>query len=624
MTQAQDTTKPFHFSLSVKQSLIALLIICIALAIASMHFAWFRPVEFAISDYYAKRQAHTQPFDERIVVVDIDDYSLVQMQDIAGKWPWPRSVFAEVIESLDPVSPKALLFDILFAERDRYRPDSDAYFNEVLASVDNVYLASLVLQSEPEQGQIPVQQLQQFFSLKATDKANKSAKINLLLPEVIEPKNWQIGLINYISDSDGKARRYYAHYPYQGWRIPSLPARVVADFDVPLPEQPSIDLAWKDSDSLQRIRFVDLYQAVANQDTEFLQQLSQKFLIIGSTASGLHDLKLTPISDHYPGVYVVATALDNLLNQDYLNPVTPAITWLALVLSLTLLLANFFSRWTFRRQLLVASGVLIGLSLLLIGSEALALNAGYLFVSGSIIANMLTSYLLFTITLGLLEHLQRKKAENLFGRFLDPKVVKQLVSSGELDIENTSQDVNISILFSDIRGFTSLSEKHTAKEIVELLNRYFDLQVKTIFATNGTLDKFIGDCIMAFWGAPVANSNHADDAIEAALQMEQHLIEFQQSLAPELRTFDVGIGVHTGETVVGMIGASQRVDYTAIGDAVNLASRIEGLTKDKARILVSEATKQASSGKYNFSYCGEFQVKGREQPVKLYQPSRAE
>jgi adenylate cyclase len=156
---------------------------------------------------------------------------------------------------------------------------------------------------------------------------------------------------------------------------------------------------------------------------------------------------------------------------------------------------------------------------------------------------------------------------------------------------------------------------------MQILNAYFDSQVEAIFNTRGTLDKFIGDAIMAFWGAPVEDEEHAINAVKAALMMVDNLMLFRETLPEDLRGFDVGIGVHSGEAVVGMLGSTKRFDYTAIGDTVNLASRIEGATKDVARILVSEATMILCGDRFKFEYSGEFSVKGREEKVKLYKPS---
>jgi adenylate cyclase len=220
----------------------------------------------------------------------------------------------------------------------------------------------------------------------------------------------------------------------------------------------------------------------------------------------------------------------------------------------------------------------------------------------------------------LAEKATREHAIALFSRFLDSRVVGELIASGEIDLNKPAEAREITVLFSDIRGFTTLSESHDAAYIVQLLNRYFTLQVEIIFRHGGTLDKFIGDAIMAFWGAPANDPEHARHAIEAALEMSQALEKFKLELKDLNANFDVGIGIHTGSAVVGFIGSASRLDYTVIGDTVNLSSRIEGLTKDKARILVSDSTRAACAEYFNFIEHGSHSVKGREQAVHLFEP----
>src|SRR5882672_8625133 len=176
-----------------------------------------------------------------------------------------------------------------------------------------------------------------------------------------------------------------------------------------------------------------------------------------------------------------------------------------------------------------------------------------------------------------------------FSRFTNPHVAKQLVEAG--GIETGRREVTL--LFSDIRGFTTLSESRKPEEVIDLLNRYFSLQVEVVFNHGGSLDKFIGDCIMAIWGAPLDDPDHAKRAVACALEMADTLQVFKRSLGPEAPAgFDVGIGIHSGPAVVGLMGSQRRLEYTAIGDTVNLASRVEGLTKDAGvRILVSRETK---------------------------------
>ncbi|HYL17921.1 MAG TPA: adenylate/guanylate cyclase domain-containing protein, partial [Burkholderiales bacterium] len=180
----------------------------------------------------------------------------------------------------------------------------------------------------------------------------------------------------------------------------------------------------------------------------------------------------------------------------------------------------------------------------------------------------------------------------------------------------------VTVLFSDIRGFTSLSETRTPQEIISLLNRYFGHQVEVIFRHGGCLDKFIGDAIMAFWGAPLDDPDHAKHAVMAALEMEERLEQFRQELGELGRNFDVGIGLNSGPVVVGLMGSENKQEYTAIGDTVNLASRIEGLTKGVARILVSEETMQRCGDAFDFVDRGLHKVKGREKDVRLFEPRR--
>ena len=206
----------------------------------------------------------------------------------------------------------------------------------------------------------------------------------------------------------------------------------------------------------------------------------------------------------------------------------------------------------------------------------------------------------------------------MFNRVLDPRVVNELVKRGEISQE--AKSCEITVLFSDIRGFTTLSETRSPEAVVSLLNRYFNTQVEIVFKHGGTLDKFIGDAIMAFWGAPLVQEDHAKRAVMAAIEMSAALEKFKQEVAAEGVDFDIGIGLHTGPAVVGFIGSDQRLDYTTIGDAVNLASRIEGQTKGISRVLISQSTKEACGVMFNYVNHGEFKVKGREQAVYLYEP----
>jgi adenylate cyclase len=281
---------------------------------------------------------------------------------------------------------------------------------------------------------------------------------------------------------------------------------------------------------------------------------------------------------------------------------------------------------------LLGSLFLRGVNVLRIGGALLTITLLSLFISYSAVSRLVLLPVLTPLLLAwscyfvcalhsyFVERKKTERAVQLFSRFVNPHVVQELLAHGGLSRVGESRQ--ITVLFSDIRGFTALSEKRTPQQIVQLLNRYFTLQVEVVFRHGGSLDKFIGDCIMAFWGAPLDDPQHALHAVQAALEMAEVLQDFKRALGDQDADFDVGIGIHSGPAVVALIGPEQRLEYTAIGDTVNLASRIEGLTKGVSRILVSRETKALCGDTLDFAAFGSYKVKGREQDVELFAPRK--
>ncbi|WP_269801187.1 adenylate/guanylate cyclase domain-containing protein [Colwellia sp. 75C3] len=589
------------------------------------HF--LKTVDFTVFDRQSKYLASQLTVDEDIVVIAIDDYSLKHMNKIAGRWVWPRTVHGQVIDALQPMSLTAIVFDILFAEQDIYRPDADSYFNEVIARTSNVYFSTLE-QRLVAGGGVLLKQLPEELGLIKTPLASDNAKGNFILPRAINRKHWQLGSINFSAEFDGVGRYYDVYRDISGWQLLSLPVKLVSSLSLPIPKKRQILLQWRGAaeQPYLTLSYADVYQAIINNDIDSLQALSGKIVLIGATASGLFDERTTPLNDNLPGVYMLATAIDNLKNERYLievslySQILIAITLIILTCACFLLVNSFVKQVVYALLFMVASSLaLIGISTLLLMQQQVLFIGGILFV-------ILVTFLTFSFFYGYLEYRHRQQALAMFGRFLDPKVVYKLLENNALLPEKMNKKQIITVLFSDIRNFTQLAEQSEAEAVVKLLNQYFNQQVAIIFKNNGTLDKFIGDCVMAFWGAPMESEPRQDTvaAINTALAMEQQLLLFRQGLPESLQDFDIGIGIHTGECIVGMIGADLRVDYTVIGDAVNLASRIEGLTKHQARILVSEQTKNIAGDAFDFSYQGEYQVKGRQGKVKLFQPTRRE
>lgn len=557
-------------------------------------------------------QSRTMPAD--IVVIDIDQKSLEDMNAIAGSWPWPRAIHGELVDVLQQARPKAIVFDLLLNEADTFRPESDRYFADTVASRPDVYLPTLLLGDGTGAALVdfpPALQIQRL------PQALADARAPLLVPLVAPPAAWRGGLINFNADDDGIGRRYWLYRDVAGWRIPSMPKRLADDLHWQIPAGDSFALHWYREQLPQRYSYAEVYADLTGSAPKLTDQLRGKILLIGASAPGLGDLRPTPIRSTFPGLVILATAVGNLATGDWLTDTGWGFALYPLLL-LPLVLA-FHKRIS---PLRIALG-LIALTLLLLALEFVLLTKARLIIHA--LAPVAAGWLLF-LALALLswweERRQREQAVTIFGRFLDPRVVKSLVDGGTVADAQATQAREISVLFSDIRGFTTLSERSTPEQVVALLNDYFSRQVQVIFQTHGTLDKFIGDAIMAFWGAPADDPDHAVHAVEAALQMVDVLLQFKRDTGADNDDFDVGIGVHTGPAVVGFIGSRDRLDYTAIGDSVNLSSRIEGATKGKARILVSEFTARACGDAFTFIDHGIVHVKGREQGVRLYEPLR--
>ena len=596
----------------------ALLLVVVLLEIGRLHL--LEGIEGRVSDFLVRHQARGLAPDPEIVIVDIDEPSLARMQDAAGKFPWPRSVYADVVPGIESQKPRAIVFDILFAEEDTRDRESDRAFNRTLKGLNNVYFATQHLDAAGDAGGVPVAQVAGVLALERGESAQADARIQLLPPQAVDEEHWQrSGVINFLPDGDGVGRRYWVAKPAYGWRLPSLPARVAHGLGFPVPQAESIVLNWRGSEgAFRRVSFADLYEDFGRKKrTRAPDELKDKIVIVGASAAGLGDFRVTPISNVYPGVEILATAIDNLKNQRAMRLTTD---YARMVLAVSLL-AMVFAAFRFHRNAVETGAALAVVSAALLGAEYAILNARLLLPVAVPLLFAWALYLFGAMLAYLREKRTREQAVRLFSRFLNPDVVRQIVDQGETIESLSGKTRQISILFSDIRGFTTLSETRPPQEIVALLNRYFSRQVGVVFRQGGTLDKFIGDCIMAFWGAPLEDPRHAEHAVAAALEMERVLVAFQKELGEAGRDFDVGIGIHTGPAVVGFIGAEQKLDYTAIGDSVNLASRIEGLTKEAhCRILVSRETVAACHNAFAFSSRGSYKVKGRAQEVELFEP----
>jgi adenylate cyclase len=598
--------------------LLALAVLA-AFALELFALQWMKPLDNRLLDSFVKNHASALTPDPDIVLVDIDEKSLASMEAEAGRWPWPRVVYADLIEGLAAQKPRAIVFDMMFVEKDRFRPQDDEAFAESAARHANTYFAFLRLPEASDNRGIRIGDFASDFALIRSKRADPEAKV-ALVPPLVLPKEThsRAGLITFKEDRDGVGRRYLLRETVGGWQIPSLPARVALDLGFPLPDADDLVLAWRGgAKSFPRVSFSDLYEEFGRSvKTRRPTEFSGKIVVVGTAATGLQDLRVTPIDSLHPGAEILGTAIENLKNDRHMR-YAPA--WWAALLGIALLAALYLA---FQRGLEVrATGAaLAALTALLIAAQWALVGRLTLWPILTPLAAAWSFYAAAALAEYLRARRERQQAITEFSRFTNPHVARQLVERG--GIETARREVTL--LFSDIRGFTTLSETRTPEEVIALLNRYFSLQVDVVFAHGGSLDKFIGDCIMAMWGAPLDQPDHARRAVACALDMADTLQAFKRELGAEHIDFDVGIGLHSGSAVVGLMGSQKRrLEYTAIGDTVNLASRIEGLTKDaQRRILVSRDTMEMCGDVFDFVPAGSYKVKGRAQEVELFEPKR--
>lgn len=604
----------------------------------------------------------TSPADPNIVVVEIDEGSIHSLEEAVGRWPWPRVIHAYFLDFMAAAGARLVAFDVQFLERDLDRPESDHAFAEATSEAGNV-LHVVAPQLQDLERELPTELVSR-FSIPAPDRPLPAG---LRFPEVTGPYEglWQgargLGHVAIALDPDGAMRRQLLLVQHEGRLYPSLslaaalaakglttsdltvgdreavagPLRVPLDKDWRLPiwyngGPGTYSPVWEAGG--RRYRGYNYAQILGS-----LHQLDQgeepllspalfkdKIVLVGVTAEGLHDVFTTPFSGgsdesggnlgKMAGVEIHAHVIDDLLHNRYLRP-TPG--WmnvmLAAVLAAVAIGAVLYSR------LWVAAAIATGSILAYLWAAQLVF-AGRLQLP--VVGVALSWAAAFALGLGYqywVEGREKKQVKETFSRFVSKDVYQELMDDPRA-ADLGGRRATVTVLFSDLRGFTAMSEGRQPEEIVSQLNEYFSAMVEVVFANQGTVDKFVGDMIMALFNTPLSDEHHADHAVRCAVEMNRRLDEmnlrWKAEGKPELAQ---GIGVNSGEMVAGVVGADTVRSYTVIGDNVNLGARLESLCKTyKAEIIISEFTRALLKEEYPMQELGDVLVKGKSKPVKIY------
>jgi adenylate cyclase len=643
-------------------------LVCLALliAIAALRVADFAPIEelrvrvFDTFQRFDPRVKTTRP----VTIVDIDEKSLADPR--LGQWPWPRTRIADIVNNLTRMGAVVIAFDVVFAEPDRLNPDiaADNFRGldeatreklRALPSNDQIF-ADAIRKSRVVLGEsggrdvhsdldkeLPVTG----FAMLGEDPEPYLFKFGGLLRnvKVLEEAAAGRGLFTIVPERDGIVRRVPMIMDAQDVRMPALSFEVLRILGGSGTIMIKSDKAGIDSVVLQGLRlkiptdsFARFWVHYARNDPSIYvsavdvldgrvppEMISRKLILIGTSATGMNDIKTTPVSSAMPGVEIHAQALESALTGSALSRPSNGEVWEFLAALVAGLLVIAFAP-NFGPVTLVAVGalfatLLVGTSWYFYTQHRLLIDFTYPLMSTTVI------YLTLIFFSFVREQAQRRQIRSAFSQYLSPALVEQLAQSPERLVLG-GEERELTIMFSDVRGFTTISEsfKSDPQGLTALMNRFLTPLTNVILARKGYIDKYMGDAIMAFWNAPLDDKEHQLNACNAALDMLERIEVLNQQRELEAKEsgnaffpINVGVGLNTGACTVGNMGSDVKFNYSVLGDSVNLASRLEGQSKEYGfPIIVGSKTALAVKEKFAILELDFIMVKGKKEPEVIY------
>lgn len=595
-----------------------------------------------------------------VTILDIDERSLKEV----GQWPWPRNRIAQLVDNLTGLGAAAIAFDAVFSEPDRLNPDTlaDTFRNldeatreKLKAQPSNDQLfADAIRRSRVVLGEsgLPQSNSELDRKLPQTGLATLGEDPRPFLFEfpgllrnvpVIEQAAAGRGLFTIKPERDGIVRRVPLIMEAQGTIMPSLTfemLRVVSGsntifikadkagivsagvkgFQIPTDKNGQLWVHFARQDPSIYVSAVDALEGKVPPE-----KIAGKLVLVGTSATGMNDIKTTPVSPAMPGVEIHAQVLESALTGGVVSQPNYGFAFeffAAVILGLLVIaFAPKFGPVTLVVVGALFASVLIGVSWFYYAHYRLLLDFTYPLLSTTAI------YLTLIFASFVREQAQRRQIRSAFGQYLSPVLVEQLAQSPEKLVLG-GEEREMTIMFSDVRGFTTISEtyKHDPQGLTRLMNRFLTPLTNAIIARKGYIDKYMGDAIMAFWNAPLADSEHQVNACSAALDMLERIDELNRQREQEAADgghvyipLNVGIGLNTGIGVVGNMGSDLKFNYSVLGDSVNLASRLEGQSKEYGfPIIVGSTTALAAKDRFAILELDFVMVKGKKEPEVIY------
>ena len=622
-------------------------------------------IELKTYDWRLARTAHPETARQDIALIGIDEYTLRNLEPYVGRWPWPRVVHSMLIDYLAPA--KVIGYDVDFAGADTRKggidfggaqwsgAESDHALVESVKNAGNVILLADATYEATEGSSPPY--LRSAFSLSGAAVLER----HVVFPpwEALTSAASGLGHNYFVLDADGPLRHTVPFVRTGDRALPSFglaaaftmagvrPDEVRLDRDVLQVRDRAIPLSlrhvrtaagtdaylWSLIDFRGPALLPDLKSrpyphysafAIINSANQMLNHekpeidpsvFQHKIVFVGATGAGLYDVFETPFSGgKMPGIQVHAAVADDFLSNRFMRSAPDAGRIGCVLVGAVAIgaMAALMPAWwaTAATLAMVSLFVWIATRLFAAGDWV---NVSQPVLAGAFALFGGVAYQYF------FEGREKRRMKKLFGQYVSKDVYDQLVANPAL-ARLGGQRREMTVLFSDIRGFTTVSERGQPEEIVHMLNQYFTRMVDLVFLHKGTVDKFVGDMVMALFGAPLDDPQHADHAVEAALDMIDELHSLNAAWQTVGRpSLDIGIGINTGPMIAGNIGSEQIMSYTVIGDAVNLGSRLESLNKQYGtRIIISDRTRARLTGQYVLKPLGDVVVKGKTEPVAIF------